>query len=115
MKLKKLDFFSQVEDHEEELAEVMRKYKACVSQLSVDQITIQEQASNVADLEEERNRLKEQLAELMQKIDSLEGKQGVCQVWSLTQFYCVDFSKSRIGVKKCVFNKCTIKVCISCC
>ena len=54
----------------------MRKYKACVSQLSVDQITIQEQASNVADLEEERNRLKEQLAELMQKIDSLEGKQG---------------------------------------
>ena len=78
MKLKKLDFFSQVEDHEEELAEVMRKYKACVSQLSVDQITIQEQASNVADLEEERNRLKEQLAELMQKIDSLEGKQGWC-------------------------------------
>jgi len=69
----KTDLSSQVEDHEEELAEVMRKYKACVSQLSVDQITIQEQASNVADLEEERNRLKEQLAELMQKIDSLEG------------------------------------------
>merc|ERR1712029_1014656 len=50
-----------------------RKYKACVSQLSVDQITIQEQASNVADLEDERNKLKEQLAELMQKIESLEG------------------------------------------
>ena len=32
------------------------------------------------------------------------------QVWSLTQFYSVDFSKSRIGVKKCVFNKPTIKV-----
>ena len=27
------------------------------------------------------------------------------QVWSLTQFY---------SVKKCVFNKCTIKVCVSC-
>ena len=27
------------------------------------------------------------------------------QVWSLTQFCSVDFSKSRIGVKKCVFNK----------
>ena len=37
------------------------------------------------------------------------------QVRSLTQFYSVDFSKSRIGVKKCVFNKRTIKVCVSCC
>ena len=37
------------------------------------------------------------------------------QVWSLTQFYSVDFSKSRIGVKKCVFNKRTIKVCDSGC
>ena len=37
------------------------------------------------------------------------------QVWSLTQFYFVDFSPSRIGVKKCVFNKRTIKVCVSCC
>ena len=30
------------------------------------------------------------------------------QVWSLTQFYSVDFSKSRIVVKKCVFYKRTI-------
>ena len=37
------------------------------------------------------------------------------QVWSLTQFYSVDFSKSRIGVKKCVFYQRTIKVCVSCC
>ena len=37
------------------------------------------------------------------------------QVWSLTQFYSVDFSKSRIDVQKCVFNKRTIKVCVSCC
>ena len=35
-------------------------------------------------------------------------------VWSLTQFYSVDFSKSRIGGKKCVFNQRTIKVCVSC-
>ena len=34
------------------------------------------------------------------------------QVWSLTQFYSVDF---QIGVKKCVFSKRTIKVCVSCC
>ena len=37
------------------------------------------------------------------------------QVWSLTQFYYVDFSQSRIGVNKCAFNKCTEKVCVSCC
>ena len=37
------------------------------------------------------------------------------QVWSLTQLYSVDFLRSRIGIKKCVFNKRTIKVCISCC
>ena len=37
------------------------------------------------------------------------------QVRSLTQFYSVDISKSRISGKKCVFNKRTIKVCVSCC
>ena len=40
---------------------------------------------------------------------------GFDQVWSLTQLYSVDFSKSRIDVKKCVFKKRTIKVCVSCC
>ena len=40
---------------------------------------------------------------------------GVVQVWSLTQFYSVDFSKSRIDVKKCLFNKRKVKVCVSCC
>merc|ERR1719277_2513851 len=53
----------------------MKKYKASVAQLSVDQITIQQQASQVSDLEEERNKLKEQMAELLQKIESLEGDQ----------------------------------------
>ena len=38
------------------------------------------------------------------------------QVWSnLTQFHSVDFSPSRIGVAKCFFYKCTIKVFVSCC
>ena len=36
------------------------------------------------------------------------------QVRSLTQIYSVDFLKSRVDVKKCVFNKRTIKVCVSC-
>ena len=37
------------------------------------------------------------------------------QVWPLTQFYSVDFSLSLICVQKCVCNKRTIKVCVSCC
>ena len=37
------------------------------------------------------------------------------QVWSLTQFYSVDISRSRIGVKECVFNKRIYKACVSCC
>ena len=32
-------------------------------------------------------------------------------MWPLTQFYSVDFSKSRTVVKKCVFNKRKIQVC----
>ena len=42
-------------------------------------------------------------------IEAMAAVFGGTQVWSLTQFYSVDFSKSRIGVKKCVFNKRTIK------
>ena len=42
--------------------------------------------------------------EVIQRL--LDGKERPvkAQVWSLTQFYSVDFSKSRIGVKKCVFT-----------
>ena len=35
------------------------------------------------------------------------------QVWLLTQLYSVDFLQSWISGKKCVFNKRTIKVCVS--
>ena len=69
----KADVSSQLEDNEEQLSDVMKKYKAAVAQLSVDQITIHEQANSITDLEEERNHLKEQLAEYAQKIQSLDG------------------------------------------
>ena len=36
------------------------------------------------------------------------------QIWSLTQFYSVGFSQSMTGVKRCIHNKRTIKVCVSC-
>ena len=39
---------------------------------------------------------------------------NVYQVWSLTQFYSVEFSQYRISATKCVFNKLTIEVSVSC-
>ena len=41
---------------------------------------------------------------------------GVAQVWSLTQFYSLMtfHNEGSVGVRKCIFNKCTIKVCASC-
>ena len=70
----KADVSGQLEESEEELQDVMKKYKASVAQLSVDQITITEQANSISDLEEERNRLKETLAEYAQRVQSLEGE-----------------------------------------
>ena len=48
-----------------------------------------------------------------QRAEGLDGlsETGDGQVSSLTQFYSVDFSQSRIIVKKCVFDKRTIKRC----
>lgn len=39
----------------------MKRYKAAVAQLSIDQITLQEQANRISDIEEEKNKLKEQV------------------------------------------------------
>ena len=44
-------------------------------------------------------------------LERLEGK----KVWSLTQFYSVGISQSRISVKKCVFNKRTMEGCVGFC
>ena len=65
---------------------------------------------------------KDGVSEEEKKAFSLTGGKGEsknyfkysCQVWSLTQLYSVDFSQSRIGVKKFVLYKHTIKFCVSC-
>lgn len=66
------DLQGQLEENEEELAEVLKKYKATVQQMSLDQIALQEQVSLVSELEIERNQLKEQLSELTTKLESVE-------------------------------------------
>lgn len=63
---------TQLEENEEELAEVLKKYKAAVQQMSVDQLALQEQVSLVSELETERNTLKEQLVELNAKLETME-------------------------------------------
>lgn len=68
----KTDLQLQLEENEEELAEVLKKYKSTVQQMSLDQIALQEQVSLVSELEVERNQLKDQLSELTTKLESVE-------------------------------------------
>ena len=56
-----MDSSFKVDDLEVELNEVMRKYKAAVAQLSVDQITLQDQTAQLMTLEQEKASLKEQV------------------------------------------------------
>merc|ERR1719225_1556196 len=68
----KADLSSQLEENEEEMHDIMRKYKASVAQVTTDQITIQDQASSIQMLEDDKAKLKEQLAELLQKADCMD-------------------------------------------
>merc|ERR1711970_1248539 len=72
MAREKADISSQLQENEEELHDIMRKYKASVAAVSTDQITIQDQAGTIQELEEERNKLREQLAEMSQRVDCLD-------------------------------------------
>merc|ERR1719412_228904 len=65
----KADLASSLTELEEELAEVMRRYKASVAAVTTDQITIQDQSLTIQSLECERNKLREQYAELCQRLD----------------------------------------------
>ena len=70
-------------ENEEDLQDVMRKYKASVAAVSTDQITIQDQASTISELKVERNKLQEHLAELSTKVEALQ----VRILWGLMRFY----------------------------
>jgi len=69
------DLAQQVKENDEEMMELMKKYKASVSACSIDQITIQDQALTIQQLETERNRAQELLAEMEVKLDHFKGEQ----------------------------------------
>ena len=62
---------SQLDENEEELQEVIRKYKASVNTISQDQLTIQKQSSQIQELELGSKKLKEQLADLSKKLEDI--------------------------------------------
>merc|ERR1712227_951619 len=72
MAREKADLASQLEENEEEMHDIMRKYKASVAQVTTDQITIQDQASSLHQLEDDKMELRGQLAELLQKVDCMD-------------------------------------------
>ena len=90
MSREKAELSSQVMENEEDLQDVMRKYKASVAAVSTDQITIQDQASTIADLEDERNKLKEHLAELSTKVEALQVRISEIILWLFYQIFMIN-------------------------
>merc|ERR1740137_214319 len=71
------DLANQLHENEEELQEVIRKYKASVSSVSADQMTIQNQAATIQEHEIERNKLKDQYAEISKRLEEMDkAKEG---------------------------------------
>jgi len=68
------DLALQLRENEEEMQELIKKYKASVAAGSTDQITIQDQGVYIQELESQRNRAREQLAEMEQKVEHLKGE-----------------------------------------
>ncbi|KAE8737518.1 hypothetical protein FOCC_FOCC017016, partial [Frankliniella occidentalis] len=66
------DLRTQLEENEDELAEVMNKYRAAVHQLSAEQATLQDSVARVLELEQENGSLQDQLAEMTQRLASAE-------------------------------------------
>ncbi|KAL4224255.1 TRAFAC class myosin-kinesin ATPase superfamily [Mactra antiquata] len=68
----KSDIQSQLEENEEDLADIMKKYKAVVQQQTVDQITMNDQLAQIEDLIAERDKFKAETSELKTRLQTLE-------------------------------------------
>lgn len=63
---------TQIEENEEELAELIKKYSASVKQLNAEQTTISDYEIKISDLETEKCALKEQINELNSRLENIE-------------------------------------------
>lgn len=68
----KTELQSQLEENEEDMADMLKKYKAVVQQQSVDQITMNDQLQNIDELTSERDKLRGELSELRTRIQTYE-------------------------------------------
>ncbi|OWF52160.1 Unconventional myosin-XVIIIa [Mizuhopecten yessoensis] len=68
----KSDLQSQLEENEEDMNDVMKKYKAIVHQQSVDQVTVSDQLQQIDELSTEREKLRLEVAELQMKVQGFE-------------------------------------------
>ncbi|XP_033748343.1 unconventional myosin-XVIIIa-like isoform X3 [Pecten maximus] len=68
----KSDLQSQLEENEEDMNEIMKKYKAVVHQQSVDQVTISDQLQQIDELTTDKDKLRQEVTELQMKVQTLE-------------------------------------------
>lgn len=68
----KSEFQTQIEESEEESAELMKKYTATVKQLNGEQLKISDYEIKITEMELESNTLRERIAELQAKLENLE-------------------------------------------
>ncbi|XP_025090259.1 unconventional myosin-XVIIIa-like isoform X3 [Pomacea canaliculata] len=68
----KADVQTQLEENEDDMAEVMKKYKAAVQKQSVDQITLNDQLQQIEELSRERDELRQQVADLSARVQGYE-------------------------------------------
>lgn len=63
---------AQIEENDEEMAELMKKYSASVKQLNTEHIAASEYEIKISELETEKNSLKENIAELQARLENVE-------------------------------------------
>ncbi|KAL3858074.1 hypothetical protein ACJMK2_012688 [Sinanodonta woodiana] len=68
----KTDLQTQLEENEEDLADIMKKYKAVVQQQSLDQIKLTDQLGQIEELIRERDHLKQEVNDLTARITTFE-------------------------------------------
>lgn len=63
---------AQIDENEEEMSELMKKYSASVKQLNSEQMAISDYELKISELESEKSSLKEQIAELSARLENVE-------------------------------------------